>query len=74
MNRIKALLALFQSARAQFDHDIATWNWKVRGIERRKAERKPYPGLDGDELRARLREVNAERVEPSVAVDTRTAG
>jgi hypothetical protein len=74
MNRIKALFALLASAREQFNRDVATWQWKVYGVDRRRAPRKAYSGLDGDELKARLREVNAERVEPSVAVDTRTAG
>jgi hypothetical protein len=76
MNRIKALFAFMARVKAQFDRDVATWQWKVNGIDRRRAPRKAYPGLDGDELRTRLREVNAagERVESGVALGVGAIG
>jgi hypothetical protein len=63
MERIKALLAMvlveYRKTRDQFDRDIATWQWKVHGIERRKFMRVPQPqGLTGEEILARLRELN----------------
>jgi len=78
MPNLKALMALLQRANATFNRDMATWHWKVYGIERRKTERQQtqtrHPmELTGEELLARLRELN-ERVEPSVAMDTGTAG
>jgi hypothetical protein len=63
MERIKALLARalaeYRKTRDQFDRDIAAWQWKVNGIERRGTVRQPQPqGLTGGEILARLRELN----------------
>lgn len=62
MNRLRQLAASARGVWQRFDADAAMWNYRVHGIDRRQAPR-PVPSpdehlaLSGEELKARLREV-----------------